>query len=48
VDLDPGEREVTLIHRPEGLGAGLALTMLGVALSLAALRFVGGLRKRKI
>jgi hypothetical protein len=48
VDLAPGEREVTLTHRPEGLGAGLALTMLGVALSLAALRFVGGLRKRKI
>jgi hypothetical protein len=42
IDLDPGEREVTLTHRPEGFAAGLALTLLGMALSLVALRFVAG------
>jgi hypothetical protein len=38
VDLDAGEHEVTLIHRPEGLLPGLVLTLSGVALSLVALR----------
>ena len=41
VDLDAGEREVTLTHRPEGLPVGIGLTILGVALSFFALRFVG-------
>jgi hypothetical protein len=40
VDLGAGGHEVTLTHRPEGLAAGLALTLLGVALSLVALRSV--------
>jgi len=37
LDLAAGEREVTLAHRPEGFLAGLLLTLLGVALSVAAL-----------
>ncbi|MFL5428082.1 MAG: hypothetical protein ACJ79M_00550 [Myxococcales bacterium] len=34
VDLDPGEHELILKHRPEGFVLGLALTALGVVLSV--------------
>jgi hypothetical protein len=38
VDLDAGEHEVTLAHRPEGIFPGVVLTLAGVALSLVVLR----------
>jgi len=37
VALEPGNREVTLTHRPEGFVGGLLSTLLGLALSLAGL-----------
>ena len=36
--LPSGEREVTLRHRPDGFGLGLAMTVLGLGLSALALR----------
>jgi hypothetical protein len=46
VDVEPGERELTLKHRPEGLVLGLALTALGAVLSIVSFAVLPGLGGR--
>jgi uncharacterized membrane protein YfhO len=46
VDVEPGERELTLKHRPEGLVLGLALTALGAVLSIVTIAVLPGLGGR--